>query len=109
LVFDLPAVPAGKRWVVQSASGGFTEGGSLAHLQIELGSPRPTGLVFDGDKWLFAGPFSGGTGFTSAIMATNLNVVFGPGETPFVRLSGLPNLPGYSVITFSGYLIDATN
>jgi len=107
--FDLPTVPAGKRWVVQSASGGFTSGATLTTLQIEFGSPRPTGIVFDGIRWIFAGPFATGTAFSSSTFSANLNVVFAPGETPFVRVSGQPNWPGYSVITFSGYLIDATN
>jgi hypothetical protein len=106
--FDLPPVPAGKRWIVQSASGGLTNGAGHT-LQIELGAPRPGGIVFDADKWIYAGPFFAGTAFSSAVFSTTTHVIFGPGETPFVRVSASPGMVGYSVITFSGYLIDATN
>ncbi len=106
-VFDLRPVPAGKRWVVQSVTGGLVNGNGRTNT-IELGSPRGP-LVFDGMKWIFGGPFSAGTSFGSAIFSANLFATFGPGETPSLRVTASPNLIGYSVIVFSGYLIDATN
>ena len=104
-VFDLRPVPAGKRWVVVSASGILVNGDGRTNT-IELGYPRG-GLIFDGTKWTFGGPFQTGVSFNSAIFSANVNVTFGPGETPFVRVTASPSLAGYSVIVFSGYLIDA--
>jgi hypothetical protein len=106
-IFDLRSVPAGKRWVVQSVSGGSTDNFGRS-LQVELRSNR-FGIVFDGLKWMFAGPFSQSTAFNSAVFSENLNVTFGPGETPVVRISATPTFGGYTVIVFNGYLIDATN
>ena len=106
-LFDLRPVPAGKRWVVQSATGVLVNGTGRTN-NIELGSPRGF-LLFDGTKWAFAGPFNPGVSFGSAIFSTNLFATFGPGETPFVKVTATPSLSGYSVIVFSGYLIDATN
>jgi hypothetical protein len=105
--FDLKPVPAGKRLILESASGGFTNG-SGGTIQIELSGPR-TSIVFDGDKWIFGGPFFTGTAFDSLVFNANLHATFGPGETPKVRVSANPNALGYSVIVFNGYLIDATN
>jgi hypothetical protein len=105
--FDLRPVPAGKRWVVQSASGGLVNGNGRI-TTIELGVNRG-GLVFDGMKWMYGGPYFPGTSFSSANFQSGVNVTFGPGETPFVRVIGSPSLSGYSVIVFSGYLIDAAN
>jgi len=104
-LFDLRPVPAGKRWVVQSATGILVNGNGRTN-QIELGTPRG-GILFDGTKWGFAGPFFPGTSFSSVIFNASLDVTFGPGETPFVRVVATPSLSGYTVIVFSGYLIDA--
>lgn len=106
-IFDVRPVPAGKRWVVETATG-YMSGGINRTNNIELGYPRGT-FVFDGNKWAFGGPFVAGTSFNSAIFSANPNVTFGPGEAPFVRVSALPGLGGYTVIVLSGYLIDATN
>ena len=103
--FDLRPVPAGKRWVVQSATG-WLAGGYGRTTTIEIGYPRGS-LVFDGTKWGFGGPFSQSPSFNAAIFQTNLNITFGPGETPFVRVIASPSLSGYCVIVFNGYLIDA--
>lgn len=105
--WDLPVVPAGKRWVVVMANGGLV-GAQGRTNNIELRSNRG-GLVFDGLKWIYGGPFSDGIGFSSGIFSANLYTTFGPGETPIVRVSATPNLNGYVVIVFQGYLIDATN
>jgi hypothetical protein len=105
--FDLRPVPVGKRWIVQTASGGLTNGGGNK-IQIELSGPK-TAIVFDGDKWIFGGPYFAGTAFDSLIFSANLHTSFGPGETPKVRVSSDPSGLGYSVIVFNGYLIDATN
>lgn len=104
-VFDLRPVPAGKRWVVQSATGMLVNGVGRTN-QIEIGYPRGS-FVFDGTKWGFAGPYSAGVSFDSAIFHTSLNISFGPGEAPFVKVVADPSLSGYSVLVFSGYLIDA--
>ena len=106
-LFDLRPVPAGKRWVVVSATGVLVNGNGRTN-NIELGSPRGF-LLFDGTKWGFGGPYSPGVSFDSVIFNANLFASFGPGETPFVKVTATPNLSGYSVIVFSGYLIDATN
>jgi len=105
-VWDLRPVPAGKRWVVQSATGSFV-GGEGRTTSIELGSPRG-GIVFDGIRWTHGGPFFPGTLSGSATFTAPVFAVFNPGEVPFVRVTGRPNLSGYSVIVFNGYLIDAT-
>ena len=104
-IFDLRPVPAGKRWVVQMASGGLTNGyGRIT--SIELTNSRG-GVVYDGSKWFFAGPYSPGPVSNAGIFSANLFTTFEPGETPSVRVIATPNLSGYSVIVFSGYLIDA--
>ena len=97
-------VPAGKRWIVQSATGGLANGNDRTN-NIELGNNR-SGVIFDGMKWTFGGPFFPGTSFSSAIFSTTLYAIFGPGETPTVRVTATPSLSGYSVIVFTGYLID---
>ncbi len=104
-IFDLPAVPAGKRWVVVMANGGLVNANGRT-TNIELRNNR-NGIIFDGLKWIYGGPFSEGTSFGSGIFSANLFTVFGPGETPTVRVSASPSLSGYSVIVFQGYLIDA--
>ena len=106
-MFDLRPVPAGKRWVVQMATGGLVNGDGRI-TTIELRSNR-NGIVFDGAKWLFGGPYQAYPAFGSTIFSANIAVTFGPGEIPTVRVSGSPNLSGYSVLVFSGYLIDASN
>jgi len=106
-LWDLRPVPAGKRWVVESATGNFVNGQGRT-LSIELGNPRG-GIVFDGTKWGFNGPFFAGSVFSNVGFNALLHVTFGPGETPFVRLQGSPAVNGYTVIVFNGYLIDATN
>ncbi len=103
--FDLRPVPAGKIWVVQSATGGFANGQGRT-TSIELRNNR-TNLVFDGAKWLFGGPYSSYTDFDATIFNSTMFVTFGPGETPVVRVIGSPTLVGYFVIAFNGYLIDA--
>jgi hypothetical protein len=107
ITFDLRPVPVGKRWIVQSATGGLTSTQGK-NINIELRNNRG-GLVFDGAKWLFGGPFLNGNAFDSLIYNANLFAVFGPGETPTVRVTVDPSLGGYFVIVFSGYLIDASN
>ena len=106
-VFDLRPVPAGKRWVVQSVSGGMV-GGYGRNTNITLTNSRG-GIIFDGMKWVFAGPFMQGTDFSAGLFSEKMFATFGPGETPTVRVTASPSLNGYSVIVFSGYLIDATN
>ena len=105
--FDLRPVPAGKRWVVQSATGGLT-GGSARLNNIQLLNSR-SGLIYDGAKWIFGGPFQTGYPFEAAVFASSVTAVFGPGEVPTVYVTATPSLSGYSVIIFNGYLIDATN
>jgi hypothetical protein len=104
-LFDLRPVPAGKRWVVQMASGGMANGYGRIN-NIELRNNRGS-IIFDGLKWTFGGPFLDGISFGSAIFSANLFTTFGPGETPTVRVTASPNLSGYSVLIFTGYLIDA--
>lgn len=107
--FDLKTVPAGKRWVITSVTGGFTSGASRTGTTIQL-SNAWTGIVFDGLKWAYGGPFYPDPGeFNSVIFTANTFIVLNPGDTPHVRVLGDPSLNGYSVIVFSGYLIDATN
>lgn len=104
-VWDLRPVPAGKRWVVQSATGSFANGEGRT-TSIELSSPRG-GVVFDGVRWTHGGPFFPGTITGSSTFTAPVFAVFNPGEVPTVRVNGRPSLVGYSVIVFNGYLIDA--
>ena len=106
-VFDLKPVPAGKRWVITSATAGFAFGTSRTSTTIELDNVRG-GITFDGIKWTYGGPFYP-YGSSHLTFSTNMFAVLGPGETPTVRIYGAPNLSGYTVVVFSGYLIDATN
>jgi hypothetical protein len=103
--FDLPTIPAKKRWVVQTVSGVFKL--SLGqNLHIELTSGPYSFLRFDNLKWAFGGPFFAGFPDSSLIFNANLFVTFGPGETPSVIISKRTGPYFYSVIVFSGYLID---
>lgn len=105
--FDLRPVPAGKRWVVQSATGYL--GGASGHVNtVELKNTRDS-LVFAGTKWVMNGPFNPYTAFSAVTYTSNLYATFEPGETPTVYVSSTPSMTGFSVFVFSGYLIDATN
>ena len=106
-VFDLRPVPAGKRWIVRSVSGGFNFANDRI-TNIELSNGRGF-LTFDYMKWTYGGPFQQAVSYNAQIFSTEIWTIFGPGETPTVRVSGSPSLNGYSVLIFSGYLIDATN
>lgn len=103
--FDLRPVPAGKRWIVRSATAGFTSAAGLA-INVTLHNNRGS-LFLDGLKWAFAGPYFQAVSFNALEFNSELFATFGPGETPTVRLTAKPNLPGYTVIVFNGYLIDA--
>jgi len=103
--FELRAVPAGKRWVVVSATGGLVNGDGRTQ-QIWLGTGT-TAIVFDGVKWMYGGPFYPGTSFSMATFSSEVHATFGPGEVPVVRVFGSPSLVGYTSLVFKGYLIDA--
>jgi hypothetical protein len=107
-IFDLPPVPAGKRWIVTQIAGGFVNGNGR-HTLIEVRNGR-SGIVFDNLKWIFSGPFGVGSNFSSSVFSEQLFATFEPNEVPTLRVStNSANLTGYSVITLEGYLIDATN
>ena len=104
-IFDLRPIPAGKRWIVQSATGGLVNGTGRTN-NITLSNTR-SAVIFDGQRWAFGGPFGAGVDFGAVIFSEKLYAAFGPGETPTVRVTASPSLNGYTVIVFSGYLIDA--
>jgi hypothetical protein len=106
-IFDMRPIPAGKRWVVQSATGGFTNAAGQV-ITVQIANTRG-GLIYDTAKWIYSGPYFPGQPFTSATFAANLAATFEPGETPTVRVNTAANVAGYSTVTFHGYLIDATN
>lgn len=105
-LFDAPAVPAGKRLVLQWVSANIP--GNNAFDQVALQSSR----VFSAQhlKWSYAGPFfgefpsSGVFGMSAGTFAT-----YGPGESPhiFVFINSASNFDGS--VTLAGYLIDAVN
>jgi hypothetical protein len=105
-MFELRPVPAGKRWVVVSATGGLVNGDGRTQ-QIWLGTSR-SAIVFDGVKWMFGGPYYPGTSFSTVTFSSDVQATFGPGEVPVVRVTATPSLGGYASIVFKGYLIDAT-
>ena len=97
--FRLPAVPAGKRWVIQHISGYIptTSGGS-----VSLSSITDSKL-----KWSFYGPLfplNGVSGFSSQVFTT-----FGPGEIPLVDIYATSHANIICDIIISGYLIDSEN
>ena len=103
--FFLPAVPAGKRWVVQHVSGVLPGTGTTASVELDENLVSP----FGGGKWTFYGPFFVGQlrllGFNSQVFTT-----YGPSASPRVRVAVTDWTdinPG--VISVSGYLIDAVN
>jgi hypothetical protein len=107
-IFDMRPIPAGKRWVVQSATGGFTSAVGQV-ITVQLANSRG-GLIYDTDKWIYSGPFFASQPFDAATFAANLAATFEPGETPTVRVNfGATNVAGYSTLMLHGYLIDATN
>jgi hypothetical protein len=108
VMYDLPPIPAGKRWVVNMASGGFIDATGRV-TQIELRNGRGA-VVFDSLKWIFSGPYGTGTVFSSVNFSEQLFTTFEPGETPTVRVSAsTPTVGSYFVLSFDGYLIDASN
>jgi hypothetical protein len=97
--FHLPAVPAGKRWVIQHISGTIptTSGGS-----VSLSSFTNSKL-----KWSFYGPFfplNGISGFSSQVFTT-----VEPGEVLLVDIYATSHANIICDIVVSGYLIDASN
>lgn len=103
-LFDAPAVPAGKRLVVEQVTGRLPSN-STADISVALQSQVVISLQFV--KWAYFGPFqtqSNTVAFRSDAFAT-----YGPGEQPHFHLV-LPdenNIIGF--VTLSGYLIDANN
>jgi len=104
VLFDLPAVPAGKRLIIKSVSGLLPSSGP-GHV-IAFQTAHTLSLQF---KWIFWGPFYddfGAVGFS----VQNTFITYGPGESPHVAVS-LPNpVNGVDAsVAVEGYLIDATN
>ena len=104
-MFELRPVPAGKRWVVVSATGGLVNGDGRTQ-QIWLGTGTG-GIIFDGVRWMYGGPFYPGASFGVATFSSEVLATFGPGEVPVVRVTATPDLGGYTSLVFKGYLIDA--
>jgi len=104
IVFDAPAVPAGKRLVVQWVSAMLPSGSPINVISLQSSTIISNQYV----KWQSYGPFNQffpGTdvyGMSSAAYTT-----YGPGEQPHIRvqLGAKNNYSGNVVI--SGYLIDA--
>lgn len=105
-IFDLPPVPAGKRWIVVMATGGFVSGDGRV-IEIQLQNSRGS-LIFDSLKWIFGGPYSKSPSFAAATFSERMFATFEPGETPSLRVT-TDGAIGFSTIALQGYLIDANN
>jgi hypothetical protein len=103
-LFDGPAVPAGKRLIVQRVSGRLPnntgDGVSVALQGSQIVSMQSV-------KWVHFGPYFSQLsmiGFGAEAFAT-----YGPGQRPHVNVV-LPDHNNFiGFVTISGYLIDATN
>jgi hypothetical protein len=100
----LPAVPSGKRLIVNHVFGGE----AFASLRsIGLGS-TPNGIDFQADKLFFTGPFTSLSPFF--YFDAQPFLTFEPGTNVWVKINfagNCDNCNGY--IRVSGYLIDANN
>jgi hypothetical protein len=103
--FDGPAIPAGKRLVLQWVTALLPTASAPAIIAL-TNSP---GEGIYRSKWSFFGPFYGWPpnqiGMSSAAFAT-----IEPGQSPHVEVyfKAAPTA-NFSYVTLSGYLIDATN
>lgn len=101
--FDGVAVPAGKRFIVQSVTATLPSSGSATAV-IALNNSQSDSLYRP--KWSFFGPFfattQGTLGMTSAAFAT-----IEAGQSPHVYLDFAGNpTNNFVFVTLSGYLID---
>lgn len=103
-LFDAPAVPAGKRLIVEHVSGRLPNTGTEG-VSVALQSQRIIALQHA--KWAYFGPFF--NQFSMAGFDADADLTYGPGEQPHFNVV----LPAGNTITafvsISGYLIDATN
>jgi len=105
ILFDVPAVPVGKRLIITNVSGSLPSNSATgAHFAFQTSQVISLQLV----KSAFFGPFFSQSGVVQNFDAA-VNTSYGPGEQPHVHLL-LPssnNLIGF--INIRGYYIDATN
>jgi hypothetical protein len=103
-LFDGPAVPAGKRLIVQRVSGRLPNNtGSGVSVALQ-GSQI---VALQSVKWVHFGPYysqSSMVGFAAQAFAT-----YGPGERPHLNVILPDDNNNVGFVTISGYLIDATN
>lgn len=102
--FDGPAIPAKKRFVLQSVTAVIPSSGSTT---ATLAINKTTSDAIYRPKWGYFGPFyvtsQGPLGMNSAAFTT-----IEPGESPHIYLEFSGNLTNnFSFVTLSGYLIDA--
>ena len=106
--FDAPAVPAGKRLVIESVSAILPSNQLTNRLAPKT---MATNSVTGAQKWAYYGPYFGVPGglIAGVGMSSMAFVTYGPGESPHISLI-LGNRIGIGgSVTLSGYLIDAVN
>lgn len=103
-LFDAPAVPAGKRLVVEQVTGRLPNN-STANVSVALQSERVVSLQFV--KWAYFGPFQ--TQFSMVAFRSDAFATYGPGEQPHFNLVLPAGNNFFGFVTLSGYLIDANN
>lgn len=107
LLFDAPAVPAGKRLIIESVSAEVPSNNAVNSISFQslpiLSNQRA--------KWQYHGPFfntvSGGTGLSG--MSAVAFVTYEPGESPHIRVRVGDSSTFFASISIGGYLIDAIN
>lgn len=106
--FDAPAVPAGKRLVIESVSA-ILPSSALAN-RIAL-KTMATNSVTGAQKWAYYGPyFTVPSGLIAGVgMSSTAFVTYGPGESPHISLILGSRIGLGGSVTLSGYLIDAVN
>jgi hypothetical protein len=105
VLFDLPAVPAGKRLIIKRVSGRLP---SSTAVNAHIGFQTSQVISFQLVKWAYFGPFFSEFGVVQSFTA-DTEVTYGPGEQPHIHmfLPSQTNTTGF--LQISGYYIDATN
>ena len=108
-IFDLPSVPAGKKWVVTHVSG-FLPSDSSTEMFVAFQNRTVVDLGGGPVRWGFYGPFFPILGGHRFGFSTPASFVFSAGETPHVQLVlPAPSIYENNNLSVDGYLIDDMN
>ncbi|WP_347985961.1 hypothetical protein [Methylomonas sp. AM2-LC] len=103
-LFDGPAVPAGKRLIIQGVSASIPANSSMITISLQTSQILSNQYV----KWQYSGPYYlQYTSGNSYGMSSPTFVEYGPGESPHLRIYTANPNSVIGNVTLNGYLIDA--